>query len=88
LTLFNFVFLKLPKPPQMMTKLHDQKSKVASNVNSNDDDDFEIVNNEDLGTDREEIFQRLEQDLRSQIKIANTNTLYFTNLGDVTNATK
>ncbi len=72
----------------MMTKLHDQKSKVASNVNSNDDDDFEIVNNEDLGTDREEIFQRLEQDLRSQIKIANTNTLYFTNLGDVTNATK
>lgn len=75
----------------MMEKLHSKNGNAsASNVGDegdDDDDDFEIVN-DDLSGDRDDIFKQLEKDLRNQIKIANSNSQYFTNLGDVPNATK
>ena len=68
----------------MTAKLHETKVKADAG-----DDDFEIINEpDDIGENRDEVFKRLELDLRNQIKLAHTNTQYFTNLGDVANTSK
>ena len=73
----------------MLAKLHNSSNSAASNSSQAENDDFEIINDtNESNENREEIFKRLELDLRNQIKIANTNTQYFTNLGDVANASK
>jgi hypothetical protein len=78
----------LPKPPQLL-KSKTSGSPAAAAATVNNEEEWEVVN-DDLpdDADRSEIFAQLEKDLRNQVKIATTNSQYFTTIGDVANATK
>ncbi|KAI0228023.1 Coiled-coil and C2 domain-containing protein 1-like [Lamellibrachia satsuma] len=63
-------------------------SQVPSLPDSTDVEGFVIVSNQDCDVESNEMYARLQQELIQQIKTATTNAEHFTQLGDVSSATK